>query len=60
MSLLDLINRVVKKQQCKCDSCEKPYDKHLRFIALMESDEPSYKKVLELHEFCSDECAKNG
>ena len=60
MSLLDLINKVVKKNQCKCHSCKIPYDKKSRFVKLMEGDEPNYKKVLELHEYCSDECAENG
>ena len=60
MSLLDLINKVVKKNQCKCNCCKTVYDKKSRFVELMEGDEPSYRKVLELDEYCSDECAENG
>jgi len=59
MSLLELITEVAQKDKCKCNGCNVIYDKRIRFIELMESQEPSYKKVLELHEYCSDECAKN-
>ena len=60
MSLLELINEVVKKDQCKCDGCNNHYDKRIRFVKLMESQEADYRKILDLHEYCSDECAKNG
>lgn len=59
MSLLDLINKVIKLKNQKCSYCKKEYDKKSRFVKLMEeSDECDYRKVLEFHEYCSDECIR--
>ncbi len=59
MSLLDLINKVIKSKHTKCTHCKKVYDKKSRFVKLMqESDERDYRKILEFHEYCSDECLR--
>lgn len=58
MSLLDLINKVVKSNNSKCNYCKKDYDKKTRFVKLMETDENDYRKILEFHDYCSDECVK--
>lgn len=58
MSLLDLINKVEKTTEEKCLYCKEVYDKKSRFVGLMESDENDYRKILEQHDYCSDECMK--
>ncbi len=58
MSLLDLISKVAESAKAKCSFCTKEYDKKIRFVKLMESDETDYRKILEQHEYCSDECMK--
>jgi len=60
MSVLNLINEVVKSNEAKCGYCKKPFDKKSRFVELMESSESDYRKILVQYDFCSDECVKNG
>lgn len=57
--MLELITKVAQKDQCNCEGCNNLYDKRIRFVKLMETQEPSYKKILKLHDYCSDECAEN-
>jgi len=57
MSLLDLISNVANTGKSKCKYCKKDFDKQTRFVQLMESEESDYHVVLELHEYCTNDCA---